>query len=242
MNNEFEKINGFCYLCNKRTTIITENEIKVCLNCKDTFIMESDEDYNSSDFIPVRSNIINNNITENNLINTFNNTSSNSFNNNFTSNVFSNFNINSDNYNNQNSNNTIISSPNNVNNLNILNHFTNRTFRIFNNIMNNDTIRTLMSQINQGSSTSRPPASKEEIENLDSLTISESNVKNFNDLECLICKENYIVGDVVCKIRCGHYNHKDCLIMWLNKQNNCPICRYELKTDDPIYENNKNRS
>lgn len=38
---------------------------------------------------------------------------------------------------------------------------------------------------------------------------------------------------------CRHSFHSECIIPWLNRTNTCPLCRFELKTDDPNYETYK---
>ena len=44
--------------------------------------------------------------------------------------------------------------------------------------------------------------------------------------ECLICMDNYKVGEFVRNLsNCNHCYHKKCIDKWLKKNGSCPICR-----------------
>ena len=47
------------------------------------------------------------------------------------------------------------------------------------------------------------------------------------------------IGNKMMDLPCKHYFHEECLMPWLNQHDSCPICRFELKTDDPDYEKMK---
>ncbi|KAF3446136.1 hypothetical protein FNV43_RR11315 [Rhamnella rubrinervis] len=82
-----------------------------------------------------------------------------------------------------------------------------------------------------------PPASKEVVANLPVITINEEILgKLGKDAECAICKENLVVNDKMQELPCMHTFHPPCLKPWLDEHNSCPICRYELQTDDDAYE------
>lgn len=46
--------------------------------------------------------------------------------------------------------------------------------------------------------------------------------------ECPICQEEMKVGETVMKLPCRHIYHEGCLLQWLDKHTNCPLCRSEL--------------
>jgi len=54
---------------------------------------------------------------------------------------------------------------------------------------------------------------------------------------CTICCED--LKDKATLLPCGHLFDKDCIMPWLTQHNQCPVCRFELKTDDADYENAK---
>ena len=72
-----------------------------------------------------------------------------------------------------------------------------------------------------------PPVSKLALAELPDITAEGTS------LLCGIC------GDDACETRlpCGHTFHKgSCVELWLNRHCTCPVCRYELPTDDESYE------
>ncbi|KAL3538863.1 hypothetical protein ACH5RR_002229 [Cinchona calisaya] len=42
---------------------------------------------------------------------------------------------------------------------------------------------------------------------------------------CCICQEDYIVGDDIGTLDCGHEFHTNCIKQWLTLKNLCPICK-----------------
>jgi DNA-directed RNA polymerase subunit RPC12/RpoP len=84
-----------------------------------------------------------------------------------------------------------------------------------------------------------PPASKRVVKELDTFQIEKEDADA--KLDCSICKEEYKVGDVAKMLPCNHYFHVACIDRWLERSNMCPLCRYELETDDPEYERQKSR-
>lgn len=92
--------------------------------------------------------------------------------------------------------------------------------------------------IDENPSMGRPPASKLAIESLPSVTMTDEDVHNNNAL-CVVCKDEMGVGELVKQLPCSHRYHGDCIIPWLGIRNTCPICRCELPTDDPDYEQRK---
>ncbi|KAL2468852.1 putative RING-H2 finger protein ATL69 [Forsythia ovata] len=46
---------------------------------------------------------------------------------------------------------------------------------------------------------------------------------------CAICLEVYNPEERVRRIaKCGHFFHNDCIVLWLKKKSNCPVCRTSL--------------
>ncbi len=92
--------------------------------------------------------------------------------------------------------------------------------------------------ITASSSNSCPPAANHVIENLPTISISKYDFEDDcnNNRECSICFLEHEVDDTVTRLPCGHFFHGECINEWLRKRCTCPICRWELETDDRLFE------
>ncbi|WJX15357.1 RING-type E3 ubiquitin transferase [Trifolium repens] len=81
-----------------------------------------------------------------------------------------------------------------------------------------------------------PPASKNAVKNLPTVTVDDE-LLNSELNQCAVCQDEFEKGSQVRQMPCKHVYHDDCLLPWLELHNSCPVCRYELPTDDADYEN-----
>ncbi|TVU30298.1 hypothetical protein EJB05_21908, partial [Eragrostis curvula] len=84
-----------------------------------------------------------------------------------------------------------------------------------------------------------PPAAKSALSSLPDVVVTDAMVAAAEGAECAVCKEDFSPGEVAKQMPCKHIYHADCIVPWLELHNSCPICRYELPTDDPDYEGRK---
>ncbi|KAK1431344.1 hypothetical protein QVD17_07801 [Tagetes erecta] len=94
----------------------------------------------------------------------------------------------------------------------------------------------LIQTLAEGDSNGRrgaPPAAKNAVANLQTVEIKSTDVKI-----CAVCKEKLFIAK---KLECGHLYHGECIVPWLSSRNSCPVCRFELPTDDPEYEEERKR-
>uniref|UniRef100_A0A0C9S7X5 RING-type E3 ubiquitin transferase n=1 Tax=Wollemia nobilis TaxID=56998 RepID=A0A0C9S7X5_9CONI len=80
-----------------------------------------------------------------------------------------------------------------------------------------------------------PPAAKAVVESLPFIVIGKEETDNGNAW-CPICKEAVCIGEAMKQLPCLHHYHGECILPWLRSRNSCPVCRFELPTDDPEYE------
>eukprot|EP00484_Ammonia_sp_Unknown_P021780 CAMPEP_0197028060 /NCGR_PEP_ID=MMETSP1384-20130603/7857_1 /TAXON_ID=29189 /ORGANISM="Ammonia sp." /LENGTH=403 /DNA_ID=CAMNT_0042457003 /DNA_START=25 /DNA_END=1236 /DNA_ORIENTATION=+ len=49
-----------------------------------------------------------------------------------------------------------------------------------------------------------------------------------SDFECIVCYEDYEVGQEIAKLKCNHHLHKKCAKDWLAQNPTCPVCRVNV--------------
>ncbi|XP_023769270.1 E3 ubiquitin-protein ligase CIP8 [Lactuca sativa] len=79
-----------------------------------------------------------------------------------------------------------------------------------------------------------PPASKSAVQALQTVEVNAMTSSE----SCAVCKDGMFNNEqmIVKQLPCGHMYHGVCIMTWLDSRNTCPICRHELPTDDPEYE------
>ena len=73
-------------------------------------------------------------------------------------------------------------------------------------------------------------AKNREFEQQQNIILSLNEITYSEDLEtinesCVICLDGFKQDDICVKLTCNHIFHKDCIIPWISRSGNCPICR-----------------
>ncbi|XP_059884534.1 E3 ubiquitin-protein ligase RNF115 isoform X1 [Delphinus delphis] len=84
--------------------------------------------------------------------------------------------------------------------------------------------------LGQLENTGPPPADKEKITSLPTVTVTQEQVDK--GLECPVCKEDYTVEEKVRQLPCNHFFHSSCIVPWLELHDACPVCRKSLNGED----------
>jgi hypothetical protein len=78
--------------------------------------------------------------------------------------------------------------------------------------------------------------SRSMMRSLPKVKVTAHDIEKNESNECSICLDELVIGQPAMRIPCGHLYHEDCIKDWLKKSNECPVCRFELPTDDAEYE------
>ena len=102
--------------------------------------------------------------------------------------------------------------------------------------MDSALLEAINRSISESQSQQAPPAAAKLVENLPHRTWKAG---EHPDDECSICLASYEDGDDLAVLPCSHLMHAECLMPWLKQTNSCPLCRHQLDTDSPEYEDRR---
>ncbi|KAI3813284.1 hypothetical protein L1987_18004 [Smallanthus sonchifolius] len=80
-----------------------------------------------------------------------------------------------------------------------------------------------------------PPAAKSIVDNLPLVALKMGDVEEDDNVICAVCKDEILMEEKVMQLPCKHHYHGECIVPWLSIRNTCPVCRFELPTDDADY-------
>jgi E3 ubiquitin-protein ligase RNF115/126 len=243
-NNSRSNKNFWCFICKKETEVRENDNQLICCLCKSEFVEEIESDTDREEQKKFQSiNIRNTSQSQHSTLPS--NAPNISFQiitsmggnvRTFSSNNTSNFNLPFQNIINQVSNLFSFSSSSNFTlNNNNLSQFLYRhnNDQAFENLLN-------FLMMNDPNRHGTPPASKNTLSTLPRIKVDSENYEEFLKINCLVCMDSYNKDEITIKLFCNHFFHENCILDWLKLHNTCPVCRYEMETDDPDYENKKN--
>ncbi|KAG8096153.1 hypothetical protein GUJ93_ZPchr0013g34070 [Zizania palustris] len=70
-----------------------------------------------------------------------------------------------------------------------------------------------------------PPAKKEAVAALPTIRVRDA-------ATCPVCLDQFAAGGEAREMPCKHRFHDGCIVPWLEAHSSCPVCRYQLPTDD----------
>lgn len=70
-----------------------------------------------------------------------------------------------------------------------------------------------------------PPAKREAVEALPTVQIAEA-------VSCSVCLDDLELGSPAKQMPCGHRFHSSCILPWLELHSSCPVCRFELPSEE----------
>ncbi|WCJ28782.1 RING/U-box superfamily protein [Euphorbia peplus] len=80
-----------------------------------------------------------------------------------------------------------------------------------------------------------PPAQKEAIESLPTVTIKDV-------MQCSVCLDDFEIGTEAKQMPCKHKFHSGCLLPWLELHSSCPVCRFQLPAEESKSDSERSRN
>mmetsp|Transcript_41620 Transcript_41620/g.75494 ORF Transcript_41620/g.75494 Transcript_41620/m.75494 type:complete len:492 (-) Transcript_41620:105-1580(-) len=85
-----------------------------------------------------------------------------------------------------------------------------------------------------------PPACELVRDALPRVVVTKEDLIDSTNSKCSVCLEDYQAGAHATRMLCGHLFCTSCIRDWLRTANSCPVCRFELRTNDDDYEVGRN--
>ncbi|CAL5425740.1 unnamed protein product [Camellia sinensis] len=79
------------------------------------------------------------------------------------------------------------------------------------------------------------PAQKEAVDAMPTVKIEEN-------MQCCVCLEDFEIGTEAKEMPCKHKFHSGCILPWLELHSSCPVCRYQLPSDESKFYSDGSRN
>uniref|UniRef100_A0A5B7ALJ8 RING-type E3 ubiquitin transferase n=1 Tax=Davidia involucrata TaxID=16924 RepID=A0A5B7ALJ8_DAVIN len=86
------------------------------------------------------------------------------------------------------------------------------------------------------------PASKTAVEAIPTIKITASLLELDPIILCAVCKDQFVIDVETKQLPCKHMYHSDCILPWLSQHNSCPVCRFQLPTENDDSTERRRRS
>ncbi|KAA8520303.1 hypothetical protein F0562_014559 [Nyssa sinensis] len=85
------------------------------------------------------------------------------------------------------------------------------------------------------------PASKAAVQAIPTIKITASLLELDPIILCAVCKDQFVIDVEVKQLPCKHMYHSDCILPWFLQHNSCPVCRFQLPTENDDSRDRRSR-
>ena len=130
---------------------------------------------------------------------------------------------------------------NNMNNMmNNMSNMMNNMNAMFNNMFNNNNMGMGYIDFNNMNNENMGNGVEPTIlNNLDTAKLKDVSKLEDDKKNCIICMEDFKNGDEVIYLPCLHVFHNTCILEWLKRHDDCPVCKFKLTLEN-LNRNNQN--
>ena len=67
---------------------------------------------------------------------------------------------------------------------------------------------------------------------LEEKKLTQKSIDKYIDEKCVICLENFMIGNKICYLPCLHLYHTMCIKNWLKIKEKCPLCNNDINNNN----------